>query len=173
MNPSCRRRAAFSRCGTYRYALWREWDDRAPGILFIALNPSTADHRRDDPTIRRCMCFARDWGFGRLAVANLFAYRTPAPARLRLAESPVGPRNDRWLARLAADASLILAAWGTHGEYLGRGELVRSRFAALHCLGTTLGGMPRHPLYVRRDAQPVPFVPSPHFVPPASISVIS
>ena len=157
---ACRRRAAFSRCSSYRYALWREWDDTAPLVLFIALNPSTADHRRDDPTIRRCMGFARDWGFGRLAVANLFAYRTPEPARLRLADAPVGPRNDRWLARLASEASLVLAAWGVHGDYLGRAELVRSRLHGLHCLGTTMGGLPRHPLYVRRDVVPVPFGPS-------------
>ena len=158
MEQPCRRRAAFSRCGAYRYALWREWDDRGPTVLFIALNPSTADHRRDDPTIRRCIRFARDWGFGRLVVANLFAYRTPEPALLRIAESPVGPRNDRWLARLAADASLVLAAWGTHGDYLGRADRVRSRLQALHCLGTTKGGLPRHPLYVRHDVCPVPFV---------------
>lgn len=155
----CRRRAAFSRCGTYRYALWREWDDGAPTVLFIALNPSTADHRRDDPTIRRCMGFARNWGFGRLVVANLFAYRTSEPARLRLADAPIGPRNDRWLARLASDASLVLAAWGVHGDYLGRAEQVRSRQPGLHCLGTTTGGSPRHPLYVRRDARPVPLLP--------------
>jgi len=156
LKQPCRRGAAFSRCGTYRYALWREWDDRAPSVLFIALNPSTADHRRDDPTIRRCMGFARDWGFGRLVVANLFAYRTPEPARLRRAEAPVGPRNDRWLVRLAADASLVLAAWGTHGDYLGRADRVRSRIQGLHCLGTTIGGLPRHPLYVRRDVRPIP-----------------
>jgi hypothetical protein len=151
----CRRDAAFSRCGTYRYALWRDWDEGAPTVLFIALNPSTADHRRDDPTIRRCMGFARDWGFGRLVVANLFAYRTSEPARLRLADAPIGPRNDRWLGRLASDASLVLAAWGIHGDYLDRAEQVRSRLPGLHCLGTTMGGSPRHPLYVRRDARPV------------------
>ena len=106
------------------------------------------------------MRFASDWGFGRLAVANLFAYRTSEPSRLRAAAAPVGPRNDRWIARLAADASLVLAAWGTHGDYLGRAELVRSRIDGLHCLGTTMGGLPRHPLYVRRDVRPVPLIHS-------------
>jgi hypothetical protein len=127
--------------------------------MFIALNPSTADHRHDDPTIRRCMTFARDWGFGGLVVANLFAYRTSEPARLRLADAPIGPRNDRWLSCLASRASLVLAAWGIHGDYLGRAERVRSRLHGLHCLGTTMRGLPRHPLYVRRDARPAPLVP--------------
>ena len=153
----CRRRAAFSRCGSYRYALWREWDDAAPMLLIVALNPSSADHRRDDPTIRRCMRFARDWGFGRLAVANLFAYRTPAPLLLRASSAPVGPRNDRWLARLTADASLVLAAWGAHGDYLGRADRVRTRLGTLHCLGVTKDGHPRHPLYVRHDVRPRPY----------------
>jgi len=169
MKQPCRRRAALSRCGTYRYALWREWDEQRPTVLFIALNPSTADHRRDDPTIRRCMRFACDWGFGRLVVANLFAYRTSEPARLRAAAAPVGPRNDRWLARLSSDAALVLAAWGTHGDYLGRAELVRSRIRGLHCLGTTMGGLPRHPLYVRHDVSPIPFELAMHRDPASSM----
>ena len=90
------RSANFSRCRRYRYALWRRW---APGDdygLLVGLNPSTADHRRDDPTIRRCIGFARDWGYSGLCVANLFAFRATYPRDLFAADDPVGPRNDAW-----------------------------------------------------------------------------
>lgn len=158
------RRAAFSRCGTYRYALWRRWDDARPDALFVALNPSTADHRQDDPTIRRCIGFARDWGYGGLIVANLFAFRTPLPAVLRQAPAPVGPRNDRWLERLAGEAGLVVAAWGAHGELADRAAAVAPRLGVCHCLGLTAGGAPRHPLYVRKDT---PLLPFPTAAPPA------
>lgn len=147
----------MSRCGAYRYALWREWDDSRPRVLFVALNPSTADHRRDDPTIRRCLGFARDWGFGSLAVANLFAFRTPEPRLLRLAAEPIGPRNDRWLTRLSTDAQLTIVAWGSQGDFLARAGRVALRLHDCHCLGTTRTGAPRHPLYVRRDVRPQPY----------------
>jgi len=75
--------ASISRDGRYRYALRRVWDPRNPSVLFIGLNPSTADHQQDDPTIRRCIRFARDWGFGELIAANLFAFRTKSPRLLR------------------------------------------------------------------------------------------
>jgi hypothetical protein len=151
------RRAAFSRCGSYRYALWREWDETRPTVLFVALNPSTADHERDDPTIRRCIRFARDWEFGALVVANLFAFRTPFPKLLRAARDPVGPRNDRWINRLADDAGLVVAAWGAHGDYLARASRVAERIGDCHALGLTASGAPRHPLYVRADVRPRPF----------------
>jgi hypothetical protein len=149
------RRAAFSRCGRYRYALWREWDPGGPAVLFVALNPPTADHRRDDPTVRRCIQFARDWGFGSLAVANLFAYRTLEPRLLRRVNDPIGPANDRWLSRLVGQAELVVAAWGALGDYRGRAAAVAPRLGSLHCLGLTKSGAPRHPLYVRRGVRPV------------------
>ena len=86
--------ADFSACGTYRYALRRIWLPAAPQVLFIGLNPSTADEKSDDPTIRRCLGFARSWGYGGLIVANLFAYRATAPSALREARDPIGPLND-------------------------------------------------------------------------------
>ena len=151
------RRAAFSRCGRYRYALWREWDASRPTVLFVALNPSTADHRRDDPTIRRCIGFSREWGFGALVVANLFAFRTPYPNLLRAERDPVGPRNDRWIRRLVYEAGLVVAAWGANGDYLRRASHIADRLGDCHALGVTRSGAPRHPLYVRADVQPQPF----------------
>ena len=88
------RGAELSGCGRYRYKLWRIWDPDLPPILFVMLNPSTADANSDDRTIRRCVAFAKRDGFGRLLVGNLFAYRTPYPRVLRKAEEPVGDGND-------------------------------------------------------------------------------
>jgi hypothetical protein len=129
-------------------------------VLFIGLNPSTADHRRDDPTIRRCLGFARDWGFGRLTVVNLFAFRSASPQVLRIVSDPIGPANDAWILRLAHDADLVVAAWGVGvgvglaGGYCDRATMVTSKVGGLYCLGRTSDGSPRHPLYVRRTVLP-------------------
>lgn len=124
------------------------------------LNPSTADAVRDDPTIRRCIGFARAWGYWRLEVTNLFAFRTPAPPALRCAPDPVGPLNDRWLLRVAARADRIVCAWGIHGALRNREsealELLRD-FPLEH-LGLTTRGHPRHPLYVAAATAPLRYV---------------
>jgi hypothetical protein len=121
------------------------------------LNPSTADEAVDDPTIRRCVGFARSWGFGGLAVGNLFAFRTPTPAALRSAPNPIGLGNDDWLARLRDESDLIVAAWGDHGRFLGRAAAVRAALPGLHHLGLTKLGEPRHPLYLPARIGPVPW----------------
>ncbi len=144
--------AELSADGRYRYALHRRWETSGPAVLFICLNPSTADAYEDDPTVRRCIGFAKAWGFGALSIGNLFAFRTPYPRALRQTPQPVGCANDLSLRRLAANSSLVVAAWGARGGYLGRDGEVRSLLGTLKCLGTTLGGHPRHPLYVRRNA---------------------
>jgi hypothetical protein len=137
----------------YRYALWRTWDAALPTVLFLGLNPSTADGKRDDPTVRRCIGFAKRWGYGSLSIGNLFALRTSSPLVLRRSKFPIGPQNDRWLRRLTAEADLTVAAWGAAGTWLDRDHEVRSMFRSLMCLGTTQGGQPRHPLYAPRDAR--------------------
>lgn len=151
-----KRSATFSPCRRYRYALWRTWDAARPGVLFIGLNPSTADEVADDPTIRRCMGYARSWGYGGVCVANLFAWRATKPADLRAAEDPVGADNDAWLARLADGASLVVAAWGNHGAWLGRSREVAEMLPDLHCLQRNRSGEPTHPLYLRRGLRPMP-----------------
>jgi hypothetical protein len=117
------------------------------------LNPSTADHRNDDPTIRRCIGFATSWGFGAVAVGNLFGYRTPFPSVLRQVTRPVGCANDRWLQRLAAESSCMIAAWGNHGSLMGRDEQVCALLSPLHVLSLTQQGHPRHPLYAPGSAR--------------------
>ena len=143
--------AVLSPCARYRYALTREWACGTGTVLFVMLNPSTADATTDDPTTRRCAAFARGWGYRRLTIANLFAYRAPDPSRLLAVTDPVGPDNDLWLARLSAEATAVVAAWGAHAR-APRVEQVRARLARpLSCLGHTLAGAPRHPLYLPRD----------------------
>lgn len=146
--------AAFSGCRRYRYALWRRWSD-GPQLLFVMLNPSTASETANDPTIRRCIGFARDWGYGALAVGNLFAWRTPSPARLKRARGPVGGDNDAWLRRLAAESAMTVAGWGNHGALHGRDRIVRELLLDPYVLGLTGANAPRHPLYVRADTRPV------------------
>jgi hypothetical protein len=148
--------AVLSPCRRYRFALWRRWDN-GPRVLFVLLNPSTADESTDDPTVRRCIGFARSWGFGSVAIGNLFAFRTPSPAALSACTDPVGRENDDWLIRLRDESSLTVAAWGNHGRLLGRGAAVRGVLSGLQILGLTALGEPRHPLHVRADVSPRPW----------------
>ena len=152
--------AEISACGTYRYALWRRWAPAGPGVLFIGLNPSTADAATDDPTLRRCMGYARSWGFGWVSVGNLFGLRSTDPGALRLARDPVGPGCDVWLGRLLAEADLVVAAWGARGGLLGRDREILGMIEAPHCLAVTKDGHPGHPLRLPRDARARPYNPS-------------
>jgi hypothetical protein len=145
--------AIISSCSNYRYALWRRWS-HGPQILFVMLNPSTADATTDDPTIRRCIGFAKAWGFGSLAVGNLFSFRTASPRILRLSAEPIGESNDLWLRKLKAESTMAIAAWGNHGTLHMRGHAVRSQLGELHTLGLTKIGQPRHPLYVAANTTP-------------------
>jgi hypothetical protein len=151
--PVLERSATLSPCRRYRYALWRRW---GPGayVMFIGLNPSTADETQDDPTLRRCMTFARDWGYDALCMTNLFAYRATVPADMKRVAEPVGAENDRTLATLARGAGLVVAAWGTHGTHLDRGQWVRQLVPGLHHLRLTQGGHPAHPLYLPAALKP-------------------
>lgn len=152
-----RRSATLSVCRRYRYTLTRLWDQGRPLIVFVGLNPSTADGRRDDPTVRRCVGFARDWGYGALVLVNLFALRSTDPARLRRARDPIGPENDDWISRLVQAATMIVAAWGAHGDLRGRDRRVLELLPTVFCLGRTRDGHPRHPLYLARETELEPF----------------
>lgn len=148
------RKARFSRCREYRYTLERSWNSGKGTVLFIGLNPSTADHLRDDPTIRRCARFARDWGFQKLIVANLFAYRATYPEDLMQTLEPVGPKNDVWIRRSYRSAQLTVACWGNHGAYLDRSKHIRQQLPRLHYLKMNYSEQPAHPLYLRATATP-------------------
>jgi hypothetical protein len=146
--------ARISQCGRYRYRLTRSWGG-GPALAFVMLNPSTADAAIDDPTIRRCMGFARREGAAGVIVANLYAFRATTPSELKRAEDPFGPRNRdalREAARQAERAGMpLVCAWGIHGDGSEAVEIFRHTTARLVCLGRTACGAPRHPLYVRAD----------------------
>src|SRR5579883_1527453 len=146
--------------GPYRYTLWRVWSTALPKVTFILLNPSTADALRDDPTIRRCVGFARTWGFGSLEIVNLFAYRATHPRQLKTAPDPVGPANDTAILQAVSSAQLVVVGWGTQGRLYGRDRAVlRLLPDSICCLGATRAGFPCHPLYLKKDTAPVPYLP--------------
>lgn len=154
--------AILSPCGTYRYRLSRIWGPGPSRALFVMLNPSTADATEDDPTIRRCIGFARSWGLDGLLVGNLFAFRSPSPKDLKATPYPTGPDNDAHLDSMAQEARLVVVAWGAHGTLDYRDASVcvlLQHHASLYCLGKTAGGQPRHPLYVRADQELVLYAP--------------
>lgn len=152
------RQSHFSRCGHYRYALWRQWGHGSDYALIIGLNPSTDPIDQDNPTVRRCVSFARAWGYSGVCVANLFAWCAVEPAALLAADAPIGPRNDFWLRRLHAGASVTVAAWGNHGQHLDRGQLVRRLLPGMQILRINRSGEPAHPLYLPAHLQPQPWV---------------
>lgn len=125
------------------------------------LNPSTADHFRNDPTVARCETRARDMGAGAFRVVNLFAFRATDPRDLRRADDPVGPGNDVTLRAAARWADMTICAWGAHGDHRGRAakvlHLLRQTGRPLFTLGLTKGGAPRHPLYLPRAQACVPW----------------
>ncbi len=148
-----RKKAKISKCENYRYWLERSWGE-GKTVLFIGLNPSTADATRDDPTIRRCVGFARDWGYHRLVMANLFAFRSKDPRKLIEESDPIGPLNQHYLTLAIQQSDLVVAAWGAKGTFLDQDKAVLEMIEMPHCLGTTSAGMPRHPLYMPSKCRP-------------------
>lgn len=159
-------RAVFSPCHRYRWWLERQWDPRRATLIFIGLNPSRADGRQDDPTLRRLVGFARGWGFGALEVLNLFARITASPALLRRCEDPVGDATDGWIkARLRAQGTpVVWLGWGNQGAFRGRDRevlaLLENGRASLVGLGRTRADQPRHPLYCPATLPLLPLAPS-------------
>lgn len=155
-----RKDAAISECGRYRYTLHRWWGD-GPRLAFVMLNPSTADAELDDPTIRRCVGFARRDGFSGIRVFNLYAFRATKPADLWKADEPTGgDLNDDLLREvwLQAKHQPVIAAWGVNAKVDRVAEVMSWRGSEhLFALGLTKDGAPRHPLYLRGDATLVPF----------------
>ena len=156
-----KRTADFSECRTWRYTLERVWDERLPVVVFVLLNPSTADENNDDPTNRRGINYAMKWGFGGVTFVNLFAFRTPYPKEMKSSYDPIGPDNNDWLLKEAANR-MVVFAWGTHGTYLDRDKEVIKLFqekipSPPRCMGLTKHGHPKHILYLKGDLQPVLF----------------
>ncbi len=149
--------ALFSKDRLYRYALWRTWDESLPKVLFIGLNPSTADEIQDDPTNRRCKRYAQDWGYGGYIMSNIFGYRSTDPRKLKTINDPIGPDNNYWIKKLHDEAKLTIGAWGNHGKLLNRGEEIIDLVDNLYCLKVTKEGHPSHPLYLSSKLKPIIF----------------
>lgn len=150
------RAADFSPCMLYRYTLKRRWGD-GPMLLWVLLNPSTADAQHDDPTNRRGIAFSKAWGFGACCFVNLFAYRATRQRDLMEAGFPIGPDNDHHIYQQALNADKVVVAWG-NGPAGGYLEYRDTAVLALlpgpqYCLGQTQLMQPRHPLYLRADTE--------------------
>jgi hypothetical protein len=154
--------AVYSECERYRYSLTRTWDPAGRRALFVMLNPSTATEVQNDPTVERCERRARALGFGAFQVTNIFAWRDTDPRAMRAAPDPVGPDNDAAILEGVAWADQVIAAWGTHGEHLGRGAtvaaLLRGSGGPVYHLGLSKAGHPKHPLYIAYSQQPAPWI---------------
>jgi len=151
--------AAISECKKYRYSLDRIWDFDKPRVLFIMHNPSTANENTDDPTIRRCIKFAQDWGYGGICVGNLFPYRATDPKELlkleheEMADTCI---NEVYLSVMANECERHILAFGNPIAPYLHSMLPKVEWEALKL---TKKGNPCHPLYLRSDLKPFTFKP--------------
>jgi hypothetical protein len=140
-----------SRCGEYRYALTREWDDTLPSIMYIALNPSDATHVEEDHTTKIMRARAVDYGYGKLVITNLFAYRSKSPKLLPWLKYPNGLDGDDWIMKYAREVDTIVACWGSKGLMRNRNVEVEDMLSRydLMCIGLNNNGTPKHPLITK------------------------
>lgn len=153
--------AIFSPNQKYRYRLWRTWDETLPRCVFVMLNPSVADATTLDPTARKCIGFAKRWGCGEVELVNAFALVSTDPSVLRSrVPDPVGAQNDSYILKVTANAKHVVAAWSTWSHLHNRGRQLLHLLSGvkLECLGTTIDGYPKHPLYIAYETplQPYP-----------------
>lgn len=148
--------AVISDCGKYRYTLTRKWNDK-PTCVFVMLNPSTASADTDDNTIRRCVSYAKAWGYGSLTVVNLYAYRATDPKQLWIVDDPIGPANDAHIRSVIKMVKRVVVAWGANADK-ERARVVLDMIRELDhealCLGKTKDGHPKHPLYLSAKLVP-------------------
>jgi hypothetical protein len=145
----------------YRYQLRRTWDETKPHAMFIMMNPSIADSKQEDPSVAKCGRFARSWGYGGIYVGNTFAYRATDKKRLRVCDDPIGPENNKHLIEMAKLAKTVIFAYGQpgHRSLRDRGRLLAKilidKGVKPHVLKLSKDGTPCHPLYLRKDLEPV------------------
>ncbi|HMI03064.1 MAG TPA: DUF1643 domain-containing protein [Pedobacter sp.] len=152
--------AVISLCGRYRYSLTRRWDSNKPTLLFIMLNPSTADAWENDPTIIRCITYANDWGYGELNVVNLFGWMDSNPEGLFVTDDPIGRDNVCHIIAAVRKADLIICAWGNYPIIKKLStekqlQAIRSFGKPVHCLELSIDGIPKHPLYLLKSLKPI------------------
>jgi hypothetical protein len=151
--------ALFSEFREWRYSLWRIWNSEKPTIAFIGLNPSTADETQNDPTVRRCIGFAKAWDYGGMYMLNLFGLRSTDPKLLYEHDAPLGEQNIETIANVCEFVSKIVLCWGNHGAYLNQGRLLVRVLRGLGygdklwAFGITKRQQPKHPLYLAKDTK--------------------
>ena len=145
----------FSHCERYRYELWRKWSEDSM-VGFLMLNPSTADEYSNDPTITRCIRYAKSWGYGGVMICNLFAWRSTDRSVLKHLDDPVGVENDASIAKMFEMADKVIAAWGEDGRLGGRSDEIMDEYGdRLWALKVNQSGEPAHPLYLKQKLNPV------------------
>lgn len=149
---------------TYRYSITRTWDSTKKRVVFICLNPSTADEYEDDQTLSRCIDFSQRWhdgSYGSIEVVNLFALRATDPKVMKAAKDPIGKENDWYILNAVKNADLIIAAWGEHGSFKRRDReiltLIKNFSKEIHCLEVLKCKQPKHPSRARKDIVPKVF----------------
>lgn len=152
--------ALMSACSRYRYTLCRSWDNTLETITFVGLNPSTADSNKDDPTIRRLIQYAKDWGYGGFIIVNLFGLRATNPLAVLKTNDPDGPENKNWVHYATKNGSMVVCMWGTKGTWFDKDReftlefLNKFKGKKLYCFGQNKDGTPKHPLYLSKDIKP-------------------
>jgi hypothetical protein len=159
--------AVLSECGNYRYELSRIWDTTKPMVMFLMLNPSTADANKDDNTIRRCIAYAKSWGYGGVFVGNLFAYRATNPKELLNVKNPVGEKNQSHLIKMSLKTDMTICAWGNSSivekltKSLGYFKPLSGLQNRFNYLELSKNGTPKHPLYLKCNLLPIKYeIPS-------------
>jgi|GEM_PF-421593 len=147
--------AILSEDKKYRYQLWRVWNSQLPKIAIVGLNPSTADDKLDDPTIIRCIEFAKSWGYGGFYMVNLFAFRATNPNELNDQTDPIGQDNDKHLIEIFSRVEKVICAWGNGGIFKERNKEVLKLIEKPYCLQKNANGEPSHPLYLKKSLIPV------------------
>lgn len=151
--------AIFSDCGNYRYVLWRKLGPGNRVCTFVGLNSSIAGAVDNDPTIRRCIAFAKRWGYDKVVMINLFGLCATDPTVMTSHQNPVGDMNDFWITEVAKVSEQIVFAWGNTGQHMNRNKIVEKMLSSqkLACLGKNKSGSPKHPLYVAGDRKLIDF----------------
>ena len=149
--------ADFSPCRKYRYTLWRVWDESKPLVMFLGLNPSTADEIKNDPTVTRCINYAKSWNYGGMYMMNIFAFRTTYPIELKKALEPIGKENNYWIEKISKNVDKCIGAWGNDGLFLNRSDYIKQNVNNLYCLKINHSGEPSHPLYLKSTLKPIKY----------------
>ena len=146
--------ADFSDCRMYRYTLWRTWDDSKSKVMFLGLNPSTADEVKNDPTVTRCINYSKSWGYGGMYMMNIFSFRTTYPIELKKAKNPIGKDNDYWIQKIYRRVDKCIGAWGNDGDFKRRSNEIFKIIPKIYCLKLNQSGQPAHPLYLKSNLKP-------------------